>query len=206
MRLSQTSSTISGYYMILFDAVLVRFWIWNQVLWKWLDSLDAQHSCCHLPLPFGVVRGQQTLRNTMMGHPLKSLDIMRFDAGCRENEKIWYHNQKKTSKSQILTKVLVETGLHNFVVTVHNMENRFSHIYVPGGWGLDLSFHCPEPWAAEKEGPQEAGPPEIVVEKVTQKVYLWNTHGKTAEEHSVCRKINCMILYVNGWLVLIDFL
>ena len=27
-----------------------------------------------------------------------------------------------------------------------------------GGWGMDLKFYCPEPWAAEKEGKAEAGP------------------------------------------------
>jgi len=26
-----------------------------------------------------------------------------------------------------------------------------------GGWGMDLKFYCPEPWAAEKEGKAEAG-------------------------------------------------
>ena len=27
-----------------------------------------------------------------------------------------------------------------------------------GGWGMDLKFYCPEPWAADKEGKAEAGP------------------------------------------------
>ena len=26
-----------------------------------------------------------------------------------------------------------------------------------GGWGMDLKFYCPEPWAADKEGKAEAG-------------------------------------------------
>ena len=27
----------------------------------------------------------------------------------------------------------------------------------PGGWGMDLAFHCPEPWVVEKEGKVEPG-------------------------------------------------
>ena len=26
-----------------------------------------------------------------------------------------------------------------------------------GGWGMDLTFHCPEPWVVEKEGKVEPG-------------------------------------------------
>lgn len=28
---------------------------------------------------------------------------------------------------------------------------------IPGGWGMDLTFHCPEPWVVEKEGKVEPG-------------------------------------------------
>ena len=55
-----------------------------------------------------------------------------------------------------------------------------------GGWGLDLTFHCPEPWVVEKEGKVEAG----ATGRPSCWAQNWENHRKTMGKMVVSWDLN----------------